>query len=446
MMIERHYDDETLISLMEANRTRADKHIPGCTVCADKLDSFRTISGTLREEDVWDTRPAEPVPSTIANLRAFANRMTSEDAHAEQFLPQLLAGSRESWMPRLREHPEWRTAGMVRKVMAAANHALDTMPPDAVEMTALATDIADHLDPSAHTSDTVARLRGAAWRDRGYALYYTGHFSEAGAAVERAEAAFGQCVVDEYDRARVGIVRALVMRAFDKFADGRAAASASGKRFEAFGDVNRMVSAGLAEANILTVSNDFQAAVRVLERLEVQVRDCGNADTHARVLANLGYVTWKLGRLAAAVAYYDAATAIFEDLGTRTEAVRNRWVVASVLAETGQTAEAQKRLRSVVADLNELGMTSDHAVASLDLAELLLAETRFDEVDALCRAAIRSFEVARVAYTERAVTALGYLREASVQRQASLQLLRHVREYVRRLPDEPKLLFAELPA
>src|SRR5688572_26897601 len=115
MMVERHYDDEALISLMETDRAQSDSHLPDCAPCSEKLESFRMIADALEDGDVWDTRElrTEPPAASIARLRAFADQMSFEDTQAESILRELLAGPREEWMPRLRIHPEWRTAGVV---------------------------------------------------------------------------------------------------------------------------------------------------------------------------------------------------------------------------------------------------------------------------------------------------------------------------------------------
>ena len=121
-MFERHYEDEDLIALLASNRRDVDTHLPGCAGCSDKAEDFRTIAGLLSEADVWDSRPQsdEPSQATISNLRAFADRMTSEDERAAFLVKELLDGDRAQWMPRLRAHPEWRTAGVVRKLMSSA--------------------------------------------------------------------------------------------------------------------------------------------------------------------------------------------------------------------------------------------------------------------------------------------------------------------------------------
>lgn len=445
MMIERHYDDEALIALMESDRLRTDVHLPSCAPCSEKLESFQMIADALRDRDTWDTREtrSEPVPATIANLRSFADRMTSEDAQAEIILESLLAGAREEWMPRLREHPEWRTAGVVRKLSAAIDRAIDAMPSDAVEMTALSTEIADHLDPASHSSDTVVRLRGVAWRDRAFALFYTGEFAKASWAVDRADRELEKCLVDEYDRARVGIVKALVLRALERIDEGSRAAAESAAAFRQFADLRRMASSSMAHVGLLSSRGEYDSAVTILEALEKSIRATGDDDTYARVVANLAYCTWKAGNRTDALRHFELASKTFDLLGTRTEAARDRWSIAVILGEEGRLADSRRLLEQVIAELEGLSMFSEAGLASLDLSELLLIDGRFDEVHQLCTSAMRSFEDAGVAYTQRAVTALAYIREAAEQRVASQKMVRHVRDYIRRLPQEPNLLFAQ---
>ena len=152
-MIERHYDDEALISLIENEpRQPRTRTCPAASRAAQKIESFRMIADALVRSATSGTARSgtEPVPATIANLRAFADRMTDEDARAEAILRELLAGSREEWMPRLRAHPEWRTAGVVRKLIAQVYTAVVAMPPDAVE-----------IDRPRHVDRRGARSRGS---------------------------------------------------------------------------------------------------------------------------------------------------------------------------------------------------------------------------------------------------------------------------------------------
>jgi tetratricopeptide (TPR) repeat protein len=443
MMVERHYDDETLIALLESERADTDGHLPSCTVCNEKLDSFRMISGALHDADVWDSREIRlaPVPATIANLRAFADRMSSEDATAAQILPELLAGAREEWMPRLRDHPEWWTAGVVRGLVARMRQQLPVMPPDGVEMTLMATVIADVL----RGDERSAQLRSIAWRERAYALFYVGRFSEALAGTERAQLEASCCVSSDYEQSRIDIVRALVLRAMEQIPAAMTAIRRSRETLSEYGDLTRIASATLAETHLLFSRGDFAAAVAILEPLELRLRWTDDADTHSRVLGNLGYGVWKLGRHDEAIRYHETAAILHTELGVKTDAARARWNVASILASVGRTDEAFARFSELKQTFEEFGMISEAALVSLDIAELALARNDFHSVESVCHAAMRSFQAAGISYTARALTALAYIQEAARMRTATPQQVRHVQQYLRRLPREGQLLFAPLP-
>ena len=81
----------------------------------------------------------------------------------------------------------------------------------------------------------------------------------------------------------------------------------------------------------------------------------------------------------------------------------------------------------------------------MDRAEVLLALGRHDEVEELCRHAMSRFEQAGLSYSARALTALAFIQEASSQRRVNPVLIKEVREYLRKLPAQPNLLFAPPP-
>ena len=434
MIAEPHYKDEKLIELLDVGR-EDDEHLASCGDCRERLEAYRFIADALHDEATWDQRPLSeaPVPQTIANLRSFADRMADEDAAAEPLLAHLLAGDRDSWMPTLAAHPEYRTAGVVRKLIERVSHALDTMPRDAVELTNLATTIADSLDNP--------QLRGAAWREKAYALFYTGAFAAAEEAIATSERHLSECTVNEYEDARLGIVRALVWRAMEKFGVAIEAAARSAAIFSSYDDRNRGASAALAEVHLLYATAEFERAAGKLERLEYTLRASEDAETHARVLGNLAYCYWKLGRGDEALRFHDATATALDRLRILSESARVRWLTASILAAEGRQAEAHARFVTVRDVFVELGMTSEAALVHLDIADLLITQNRFEEVESICKAAMALFQSAGIPYTARALTAIAYVREAAQNRTVTPTIVHHVRTYIQRLPREQQLAF-----
>ena len=447
-MIERHYDEEALVTMIGAGAPATDPHLHSCGECTGKLESFRLVTGALRDAATWDKRELDlgPNPNTVATLRAFASNIATEDAAAEAFVADLLAGGREGWMAKLAMHPEYRTAGTVRKLIAAASAAIDTMPADAVVIAELAVEIAEHLPADRYRDDTVARLCGTAWRERAYALFFVGNFAEADFALGRAVEPLSQCVVGEYELARTSIVQTLVDRGLERFDSAREAAVRSEAAFMEFGDAQRLASARLAQVHVRYAAGDFTGAMEMLLDLDRRVQKLDAAQTHALVLGNLGFCSLKLGRIADAIRYHDAAAAILDVLGMKGDSVRVRWTVAEILAAEGRLDEAMERFPAISRDFESLGMTGAATNAALELAELVVARGgSFEMVEDICRKAIRTLESAGLAHTERALTALSLLQECARKRTATPRLVKHVREYVRRLPEEPALLFAPLP-
>jgi len=432
-----HYTEETLIELLQQDHPQ-DEHASACAECREKLDSFRLVAGALRDETTWDELPLgeAPVPETITNLRAFADRMAAEDAQAALYLPDLLSGSRELWMNNLRRHPECRTAGVVRKLIESVPAALDSMPRDAVELTNLATEIADHLESA------TPQLRGAAWRERAYALFYTGDFAAAERALCASESHFTESSVNEYDLARVGIVRALVERGLEKYSSAIAHARASASQFAVYEDAKKSAGAHLAEAHLLMSCQEYDRAYESLTALKNNLFFADDPDTYGRVLGTLGFCSWKTGRIDEALHCLDGAAQLFEELGVHSEAVRARWNAARALAGEGRLADAMPRLRAVARELERLGMMLAATEAALEVAELLVTSGDYAEVEEICRKAMKHFQESSMAYTASALTALALIQEAARNRTATRLLVHQVREYLRRVPAEPNLLFA----
>nr|MDP9360447.1 hypothetical protein [Acidobacteriota bacterium] len=244
-MTEQHYDEEVLAGFLgePIDAVARDRHLAGCSLCKRTLQSIRDTAALLKQPAVWERQSLSttPRPETLAFLRNVQKTMGDEDTVAEHVIKQLLSGPRETWAAKLDEHPEWRTAGLVRKLIAATDRAIDVMPPDALEITRLACDVAERLP----VSDGICRLRGNAWYERGYALFYTGAYREALHALANAESLFAQLGVADHEIARLNLVRAMVYRAVDRVDDALPIIAAAAAVFRDYGDAERCYAAKL---------------------------------------------------------------------------------------------------------------------------------------------------------------------------------------------------------
>jgi hypothetical protein len=116
------------------------------------------------------------------------------------------------------------------------------------------------------------------------------------------------------------------------------------------------------------------------------------------------------------------------------------------MATAGRLDEGIAMFSEVRRQFTASGMQAEAALSDLYIAELEITRERFAQAEAACVRAIESFTTSGVAHSARALTAIAYMKEAAAARRATAELARTVREYVKRLPAQPALLFAPPPA
>jgi tetratricopeptide (TPR) repeat protein len=440
MMTEQHYDEEVLAGFLgePIDSATRDKHLAGCSLCKRTLESLRGAVGLLKEAEVWERQAfsSTPRPETLAFLRNVQKTMSDEDAVAEYFVKQLLSGSRETWSPRLAEHPEWRTAGTVRKLIAATDRYNYSSPLDAVELTRMTTEVAESLPASVVRDSLVAD----AWREHAYALLLVGSYSESMTAVDRADTLLA--AGSDFARARTTLMRALVLRSMENWTEAAPMARRAAADFLRYGDAAKYVSARMSEAFVLYDNSQYRQAVNIFVEL-APLQSHLSDHTVALAVLNEGVCHRELGAFDRAEACFVKAIAFCDRLQMNLLRAKAHWHLARVLMRQSRYAAALQILNPLRAELEELGMSDDLACVSIDMAESLLAVGRSQEVAALCRQAIKYFRKAGLAYSTGAMTALAYLQETAVDGRLTVNVVDQVRVFFERLPHEPDVVFAQ---
>ncbi|HUP48533.1 MAG TPA: hypothetical protein VNA04_07065 [Thermoanaerobaculia bacterium] len=449
MIVERHYDDETLIGLLSRTLDpERDSHLAICSTCSDTLASYKVIAEVLGEEAAWDLRDLrqEPVPETVAALRSASLAVAADQHIATAAVANLLRLPQQQWLPAVTASSELQKPAIVHALVKASEEVLYRDPAEALTVARLATEVGGVLVPQHGSADVVFRSRGTAWRQFAFVAFYVGDYPAAWRGVDQAQTAFESCVVSDYELGRVSIVRGLILSASDRHEEALDEARSAARIFRAFGDRQRFAAARSAEAFSLLNQLRYREALPILEDLEERYKADMDSEARALVLGNLALCQWQLGAVPRALDLYQITAAIYEETANAPEAARVRYNVACLLAAEGRHAEAKLRLRSVRDDFQRLGMAHMAVSAGLDLAELLLAEKSYADAEELCATAVQQFQTTGLSTTTEGMTALLYLREATAQRRATPQTAQHVRKYIQRLPKEPQLLFAPPPS
>ncbi|MEA2239554.1 MAG: Soluble attachment protein [Thermoanaerobaculia bacterium] len=433
MMIEQHYDEEVLAGFLDEpiDATARDKHLDNCSLCKRTLQSIRDTVVLLKKPAVWERQRLSnsPRPETLAFLRNVQTTMKDEDAAAERNVALLLAGPRETWAARLDEHPEWRTAGLVRKLIGATDQAIDLMPPDALEITRLACDVAENLP----ASDRAIRLRGNASYERGYALYYTGAYREALVALEAAESEFIKLTAADHELGRLHLVQAMVYRALERGDDALRVIATAAEVFQAYGDAERCYAAKLFMGITLASGRRFREALAI--HFEI-ANDAIAPRWRASALQNAAICHREIGQIDEAIDCFTKAITAFEAAGMMSFRAKTRWTLARILVERQQYEPALAMFNELLVEFEDLGMANDVAIVALDIAESLLATGRNEGIVGACRQAIAYFEKMQLTTSQPALTAVTYLCEAALAGHATPSFVSDLRSTY--LPDSER--------
>ena len=439
-MVGQHYDEEVLAAFLgePIDAVGRDRHLASCSLCKRTLQSIRGTTVLLKQRAVWDRRTLStaPRPETLAFLRDVQQTMADEDAAAGNYVAQLLAGPRETWAAKLGEHPEWCTAGLVRKLIAATDlYNFDT-PLDAVELTRIMTEIAEALPSFSGREALVAD----SWREHAFALVVVGSYDAATAAVGHAERAGGS--VSEFSRARTMLMRSMVLRSKDDWAGAVSLARSAAQDFLRYGDVAKYCSARMTEAAILYDSSQHRQAIAVYDELRGEYAQLP-ASTLAQARHNEGLCHREIGDFEKAEECFMKAIDLCDHLQMPVLRAKASWHLARVFMRRANHDAAILILNPLRLEFQELGLAHDLACVSIDLAESHLALNRPHEVGELCRLAIDYFRDAGLAYSTGAMTALAFLQESALLGRLTVKDIADVRVFVERLSERPELIYAK---
>ncbi len=441
----KHYDDEALFEFVEGTSpisTDIESHVSECEQCSAEVGEQREMMAHLSSSEVWQA-PAPPPRQFVIDVSAFAERARSEEQDAIAICDAALTGPSAWWAQRLRQSGKAYTGGMVKELLQRMRSMLGNSPANALQVTALAIEIANELDVADYPCDYVIKLRAQACRDHAYVLSFMGRYPEALELADRSKRLFDQVPLPDYDLARLALVKASILRSIDRIDEALTLIHDAAETFLRFGDRSRYFVARQTEASTLYIQGSVEDALAIWR--DVEARDMPS-DEHSsvRLAHNIALCYSDLGRPEKALEYLKRCVDEYAMLGIETERTRSRWVLASALAACGRYQDAVPILRQTWNEFEHLGMVVDAGLVALDLAETLLILGQSDEVPSICRDVISQFT--RAGMASRAMTALSFLREAVAMGQASPSLVKHVSAFLRRLPAEQPRLSAPPPA
>jgi transcriptional regulator with XRE-family HTH domain len=198
------------------------------------------------------------------------------------------------------------------------------------------------------------------------------------------------------------------------------------------------------KAQTLVDMDDLQGSIPVLEEAASLV-DAAREPRLALGIRLKFLLTLCLGnRAAEAQRYLGEVRSIAERLNRELDLTRVLWLEGLVAAGVGRSVEAVAKLQQVRGVMAEREIGFDYALATLDLAVVLLAENRTSEVCALVTDLVWIFRSQQM--SENTVAALHLFAAAARQETATVGLARRIRHFLLRAQNDPELKLEETGA
>lgn len=441
-----HYDELALQEYLDdpesfEGRSELEMHLAFCRACSGVLEELRTFEAALSTDAFWTAEAGGEEPP--GELRAVAELIAQEDAAAEQLLAPLLSSPASFRRANVTSLPEMRTAGVVRRLRGESRALRERQPMHALVLADAAIAICDLLPARRYPESLLDDLRGGGWLERANVLRYLGRYPEALDAADIAAKAFAQSTVAVYSLALVDYLRAVIFVETERRDEALVLVRKCSRVFRQFGEDDRYVHAKMVEASVLFDQNRYRDARDLFVSLVRVAKGLGDAATLARLYANVANCQLRLHELESADVYFARALSLYEALGMETERIRTRWSIGSLRIANGDIPDGLARLREARREFEQLGLRSDAALVTLDIAEALLASGHAAgarEAAELCGSIVESFT--SVGMTGHAMTALAFLHEAFETGRATPALVRHVRHYLETRPDHGGQAFA----
>lgn len=425
-MSDGHYADDELLAYIDENDAVIDlaavrAHVLKCDTCTATVDDLIRWSRLLAHPAVWAAAPVSNAhaPDALANLAA---RAASDDAASEAFVRSLAPLPVGAWRAAVVARPDVQTPGLARRLITEARTRLNSAPADALTLSDLALSVASGVAPAD------VRIEADAWKQRANALRLLGSYHEALGALDEAERRYRQYPAAAYDLAFVDWGRATVFLMMKRFSDAKRFVRRAVSAFRDHEDEARLAQVRILEGSILFDEGDIGGAAEVFHDVLPLVREIGDEESLARVLANLSGCEARLGFYAECDEHAAAAAVLYDSLNMGAELVRLYWSLGDALKLSGSTPEALRALRTAASRFEALEMAGDVAAVGLDTLELLIASGETSEAVALCSRLLRYFREQGV--ESDAAEALNYLHQALRQAVATPRLCAYVREYV----------------
>jgi len=425
--------------------------LTGCPQCQDVMACLWDPADeaeeayALEENEVLDESMRDAYDEVLD--RVFAKVVAAEAAIGAQRSVGHKLFEELMQLPAARRHllltnsQRFRNRMLCERLIQASHEAGLTEPARAIEISNLATSVADRLTAEDCTGEEALNsLRARAWAQLGNSFRVNVQLADAERAFAVAQSLLDEASIALPDRARVYSLLASFRVDQRKFAEALQLLDRAAVIYKNLGQWSLLGRTFLQKAVVYAEAHDVESQMRLL-RQALDLID-PQADSLVFLVArhNLIDALNLSGRSREAFALLFHTRPLYLKAGDRMSLLRLRWLEGQVALGLQRIEQAEVAFREVREGFRELGQSFDAALASLDLASVYVQQGRSADLRLLAEETLAVFQAHHS--EQEMLAALLVLRDAASMDRAELQLVREVSGFLKRARTNPELRFS----
>ncbi len=435
-----HLDREVLFDFLlgkldlHQNRAVVRHLLTGCETC-------RQVS-----REVWEGTQAPPeidLSAIAAEVWKQGRAFDRERHSAPDLVAELRKLPHERQVLLARNSSRFRNRAVCDLLCDEASRASGADVELAVQLATVATLLAAELPHGQYGRGVVNDVQARAWSVLGHAWREDSRLFDAEDAFRRAEALLGEGTGDPAQSGRVLHLKAILRHARRRFDEALELFQRAARHFEVSGDTHLLGGVQIDQARTLRELGDLHGAVRSVRSGLDRIDPERNPRLSLVAKHNLTLYLQELGDTEEALQIVGELLPLHARVGGAIDRLRLRWLEGKIAHAQGDLDRSRAAFEEVREAFLERSMPYDAALVSLDLAAVHLRRERFADVLLLAGEMLAVFRALRI--DREAIAAVYFLERAAAARRVSVALLAELASYLKRVREEPGLVFEPSP-
>jgi tetratricopeptide (TPR) repeat protein len=420
-------------------------HIVQCRRCSLRfqgvIQCLVSVPSEGVEEEAEDRAAcyAEVLDRTEGLMADRERAIAKERAMAPALFVEVMKLSPEQQRLIIRNSPRFRSWGLCELLLERCVETVAQEPRGAEGLALAALEVAARLDPSYYRAALIQDIHARAWAYVGNARRVGSDLRGAEDALLKAEAHLQKGSRDPVDLAICLDLKASLRRAQRRFPEALGLLRRAVRIFFRNGHWHRAGRSLIKMSTVQHCVGNLAEAIPLLFEAIKLIDSEHEPRLELCVKHNLIDDLAETGRFLDAQKIYRDARALYRSFPDAMTQNRRRWVKGKISIGVGRIAQAEKLLLSARDGFIAEGISFDTALVSLELALLYARAGRTADLKRLAREMLPIFSSLEI--HREALAALSFLRNALEAEKASVELVAHVAQYMRRAKLDPGLRF-----